>query len=354
VAQRTPEPIDYAPAESLFVAQLDMTHLRSSPYISYVNGWIQMLRGIAEAADGGRDLTPLLTAWNETDGLLVAFGQAPANGLASGVVQEFEEDTSQFVGVLYGHYGEGELEQWLRDFVDEDAELEPSMVDGHLVMRSTTENVFIAVMNAHTLVLGVHTDLEAALAIAGGAAPPHGTIDQLRAVATQAGGGQHTLDLALVATPAVRQLLSRADDDSSNDAMVVAMVETLDSLTGHMAFDDGIDLSVRVNTTNSLSAVAIAQELNNKLDEAASQPGLAMLGLDGAVRNTRARVDGTACVVELRLDDSTSRSLFERLQGLFQLLSSMANQPSESPEAAPDTEPPSLRNGELEPAPGQI
>jgi len=179
----------------------------------------------------------------------------------------------------------------------------------------------------NTAVLAIQAPIEGALAVANGADMGLAPNGPLRALASQAAFGQHALDLAVLATPEARQALAEGTAGSGADqGLAAAFAETLESLTGQVSVSDGFQLGARIQTSNRLSAAAITVQINAKLDEVGAQPALALIGLADAVHAARARVDGTASVVELSLDDSQTRRVFERLNGLVALAIGMMGQ----------------------------
>ncbi len=324
VVQRQAEPIDYLPADSFIVAQLNLNRLRSSPYIDFVNRWLELLR--SSSAQSGTDARStyekLLSIYRGADSVFVgvaAFEQGAGSRISQG---EGGHAPPRMVLVLHGSFAEGELESFLRDppgHGHENNRVETR--DGHLIVQAgRRDNVRVLLADANTVVLAVDVGIEGALAVANGAEPQLRPDSPMRALARQSGLGRHVLDVSVLATPEARRALTERAAGNENDALIAAFAETLQNVTGSVALADGIQIGARIQTSNRLSAIAITQQINSKIEQAANQPGLALMGLAEPVRAARARVDGTASVVELSLDDGRTRALLERLNSLLTLL----------------------------------
>ena len=330
VARRVAEPIDYLPADSFVVARLDLNRLHQSPYITFVNEWLELAHSRAQQSGAGAIETydRLMALYREADSMILGVA-AFQQGAGSHLAQEGEDHAPpRIVIVLHGQFQQGELENFLRNPPGGGHSQDRIETrDGRLVLTSRNEHVHILLADQNTVVMTIQAPIEGALAVANGADMGLAPNGPLRALASQAAFGQHALDLAVLATPEARQALAEGTAGSGADqGLAAAFAETLESLTGQVSVSDGFQLGARIQTSNRLSAAAITVQINAKLDEVGAQPALALIGLADAVHAARARVDGTASVVELSLDDSQTRRVFERLNGLVALAIGMMGQ----------------------------
>ncbi|NOY91445.1 MAG: hypothetical protein GXP55_09565 [Deltaproteobacteria bacterium] len=323
VARRQAEPIDYLPADSFIVAQLNLNRLRSSPYISFVDQWLELLR--RSAAQSGTDAQStyerILSIYRGADSVFVGVA-AFEEGAGSRISQGGEHAPPRMVLVLHGSFAEGELEGFLRDPPGRDHENNRVETrDGHLVVQAgRRDNVRVLLADANTVVLAVDMGIEEALAVANGAEPQLRPDGPMRALASQSGLGEHVLDVSVLATPEARRALAERAAGSGDSTLMAAFAETLEHVTAYVALADGIQIGARIQTSNRLSAVAITQQINQKLEQTANQPALMLMGLAEPVRSARAHVDGTASVIELSMDDGQARALLERIGGLVNML----------------------------------
>ncbi|NOY90086.1 MAG: hypothetical protein GXP55_02670 [Deltaproteobacteria bacterium] len=290
----------YLPADTAWMARLDLDSLRRSALGDAVDSWVGMLAEDlgARTSDGLADA--LLGYWRATSSVLIGVvPDARARGLLD----------MQLVVVTRGAYEPSALEAWARVMAERTPQLRSERIDGRLVLRTERDAHFSALAaDAQTVVWARAVSPDRLLAIAGGAAPAHGRIDGLRALARDGGFGSHSFDLLTLAESTFLQHLPGSLDRPTAQA--------LDGFSGYVSLGAGADGELRVHTATPAAAQALLvhvarfREIAVALER--SEPVIAQ-----ALRSLEWSTEGVDVRAHFVLDAAQRQALVTRIDALI-------------------------------------
>jgi hypothetical protein len=303
-----PSGLAYLPPDTFGMGYWDVASIRQSPLAEHLERWLELVHGaLPDAPKAQAYFNAGVTAWHETDGVLV--GVAPPSG---------RHGSPQFVGVIRGRYAGGEVETWLRMLAEEERSLLVEARGQRQVLHSTRAARGPAgfVADAGTVVLSFSTSFERLLRIADGGESAHGRIDGLRAVAAEVGFGTHECDLVALPFSEIRGEFARERllrGPNREDAHVV--VDAVESVSAFISLRDGLDARGHVHTSTEISANAITRFAGAGISEMLREVGRTpwLRGVGEPLQLIQTRTEGTDAVASLRMDDAQTRAWLARL-----------------------------------------
>jgi len=340
-----PEPpsiqaLDFAPEDTFLLLQLDVARLRASPYSAYANEWT----GIAAGATS-EGVTNDAGLWGRTDRLFFVMGEPRPSGHpimsaaeiahtleqrlrdadsaapntsgdedASGAAPEAAAPDRVPVMILAeGQYRTADEESLMRPLAALRSWQAQTLPPGspHVWRADDPFDGYGLGIEHQIIALGIHSDLDAVLAVASGRAPGTTLPAALRRAVDQIGLSPQALQLVAVGGPGLTNLLSHF--------LAPNVAEGISSVTLQIDAADGLNVSARFVADGTQNAGAVVAALDGVIEALSHQPALAMMGLMDVVTAMHTRVEDTEAVLELQLDDTQTRTLLDRVTAVMRL-----------------------------------
>lgn len=188
----------------------------------------------------------------------------------------------------------------------------------------TLRDRFALAVDDHLIVVGLHGDPDAAVAVATREAQGRAIASALHRVADASGFGSHGFDLVIMTDADAQAMVS--------ELLTPETAEQLRSISGQLELATGLTVSMQVRTDSPEAAAAVKVAVDAGLAQLVAEPTLTMLGLTDPMRAAHTHVDETVMVLELQLDDAATRTLLARLTGIVRIGAALqAVQPAETP-----------------------
>ena len=298
-AQAPPEPLGLVPADAFAIVRVDLAQLRASPYWPVFSGWLDDAeRAGTEAGQPLESMRALRATLDASEQIVIA------------TVPSGEPDPAPVV-IARGSYSEAELRRFVRGPNGTDADVRVRESRGLTVLVGP--EISGAQIGTHTWLVAPEPQLEAVLGRWGSGGGPIGS-DALRAMAERVGLADAPAAFAIEILPDVRARIARR-----NRVPGTRGIEQASTIGGRLEIADGLHLVALAEMQSDAAAEQLAAQASSVLDGYAGNVMVRMMGVGPVLDGTSVTAAGTEARLVTRLDDATTRAVFDRLGSFIRL-----------------------------------